>query len=246
MKRFEGKVALVTGAGSGIGLATAARLAGEGARVVAGILDESQLDAVSAFDGLILDVTKTADWDAARRHLEARYGRLDVLINNAGILDFGTVEETAEEAWCRVLDVNLSSNFRGCKMAVPLMRAGGGGAIVNLASIAGIRGNQRMVAYSASKGGIVAFTMAAALDHAGDNIRINCVCPGSIDTDMVQSLIRSANDPEAMRAAAIARHPIGRIAEPAEVAAVIAFLASADASFQTGLAIPVDGGRSIR
>ena len=246
MNRFEAKVALVTGAGTGIGLATANRLAEEGAQVVAGILDESQRDAVSAFDARVLDVTKAADWEAAASHLEARYGRLDVLINNAGILDFGTVEEMSEEAWWRVLDVNLASNFRGCKMAVPLMRAGGGGAIVNLASIVSIRGNNRMVAYAASKGGVMALTMAAALDHVDDNIRINCVCPGSVDTEMIQALFRSANDAQAMRQAATARHPIGRLARAEEVAAVIAFLASDDASFLTGLAIPVDGGRTIR
>ncbi len=246
MNRFEDKVALVTGAGSGIGLATATRLAEEGARVVAGILDESQHDAVAGFDAQVLDVTKTAHWEAAKSHLEASYGRLDVLVNNAGIIDFGTVEEMSEEAWWRVLDVNLASSFRGCKMAVPLMRAGGGGAIVNLASINSIRGNNRMVAYSASKGGVMALTMAVALDHVADNIRVNCVCPGSIDTDMIQTLFRSANDAEAMREAVVAKHPIGRLARADEVAAVIAFLASDDASFLTGLAIPVDGARSIR
>ena len=246
MNRFEGKVALVTGAGTGIGLATATRLAEEGARIVAAILDESQRDAVSGFDAQVLDVTKMADWEAVGRHLESDYGRLDVLINNAGILDFGTVEEMSEDDWWRVLNVNLASVFRGCKMAVPLMRTGGGGAIVNLASIASIRGNQRMVAYTASKGGVMAFTMAAALDHIADNIRINCVCPGSVDTDMIQSLFHSANDAAAMREASVARHPIGRLARAGEVAAVIAFLASDDASFLTGLAIPVDGGRTIR
>ena len=106
----------------------------------------------------MLDVTKTADWEAAKSHLETSYGRLDVLVNNAGIIDFGTVEEMSEEAWWHVLDVNLASSFRGCKMAVPLMRSGGGGAIVNLASINSIRGNNRMVAYSASKGGVMALT----------------------------------------------------------------------------------------
>ncbi len=110
----------------------------------------------------------------------------------------------SEEAWWHVLDVNLASCFRGCKMAVPLMRAGGGGAIVNLASINSIRGNNRMVAYSASKGGVMALTMAVALDHATDNVRVNCVCPGSIDTEMIRTLFRSANDAEAMREAVIA------------------------------------------
>lgn len=246
MQRFEDKVALVTGAGSGIGLATAERLAAEGASVLAGILDESQRDAIARFDGLILDVTQPEHWQRASAHLQDRYGGLDVLVNNAGIIDFGTVEDLSEEAWWRVLDVNLTSQFRGCKMAVPLMRARGGGAIVNLASINSIRGNNRTVAYSASKGGVMAMTMAAALDHVADNIRINCVCPGSIDTEMIRALFRHADDAEAMRQAVVAKHPIGRLAQAEEVASVIAFLASDDASFLTGLAIPVDGGRSIR
>lgn len=246
MQRFKDKVALVTGAGSGIGLATAERLTAEGATVVAGILDEGQRDAVARFDSLILDVTEPEHWQRAAQHLQDRYGGLDVLVNNAGIIDFGTVEEMSEETWWHVLDANLTSQFRGCKMAVPLIRARGGGAIVNLASINSIRGNNRTVAYSASKGGVMAFTMAAALDHIADNIRINCVCPGSIDTEMIRSLFRSADDAEAMRQAVVAKHPIGRLARAEEVAAVIAFLASDDASFLTGLAIPVDGARTIR
>lgn len=246
MKRFENKVAFVTGSGSGIGLATAQRLKEEGATVICSVQNEAQLEAVADFDAMVLDVTEVDHWGAAGTHIENQYGGLDVLVNNAGMIEFGTVEETSEEQWWHVLDVNLASQFRGCKMAVPLMRNKGGGAIVNLASINSIRGNLRTVAYSASKGGSLAFTMAAALDHVADNIRINCVCPGSIDTEMIQSMFRSSNDMDAMRQAVIAKHPIGRLAKPDEVAAVIAFLASQDASFMTGMAIPVDGARSIR
>jgi meso-butanediol dehydrogenase/(S,S)-butanediol dehydrogenase/diacetyl reductase len=246
MNRFENKIALVTGAGSGIGLATAQRLRDEGATVVCSVQNEAQLTAVNDFDALVLDVTEADHWAAAKTHLENKYQGLDVLISNAGIIEFGSVEETSEEQWWHVLDVNLTSQFRGARMAIPLMRKRGGGAIVNLASINSIRGNNRTVAYSASKGGSLAFTMAAALDHIADNIRINCVLPGSIDTEMIQSMFRSASDADAMRAAVVAKHPIGRLATPGEVAAVIAFLASDDASFMTGMAIPVDGARSIR
>ena len=140
MNRFEGKVALVTGAGTGIGKATATRLKAEGATVVAGVANEEQLAAVGEFDAIVLDVTKFEAWERAREHLENTHGGLDVLVNNAGIIEFGTVEEATEESWWRVLDVNLGSVYRGGRIAVPMLRARGGGAIVNLASINSIRG----------------------------------------------------------------------------------------------------------
>jgi NAD(P)-dependent dehydrogenase (short-subunit alcohol dehydrogenase family) len=179
-------------------------------------------------------------------HMRARHGGLDVLVNNAGVTRVATAEETDRELWDEVIGVNLEGVFLGCKKAIPLMRRRGGGAIVNVASINGIRGNTRLVAYAASKGGVVAMTMSLALDHIADNIRVNCVCPATIDTDMVRAILDQADDRKSALETLIAKHPIGRIAQPEEVAAVIAYLASSDASFQTGLAIPVDGGRTIR
>ncbi|MEM7249952.1 MAG: SDR family NAD(P)-dependent oxidoreductase [Pseudomonadota bacterium] len=246
MKRFEGKVAIVTGAGTGIGAATCGRLADEGATVIGCVENQSQLGNVSSFDGRVLDVTVEDDWQAAVTHAKEQHGGLDVLVNNAGMIAAGNVEETTDEQWARVLDVNLTGMFRGCRAATPLLRARGGGAVVNLASINSIRGNHRTVAYSASKGGVLAFTCAMALDLTPDNIRVNCVCPGSIQTAMIEALFSSSDNPDALREAVVAKHPIGRLAEPREVAALIAFLASDDASFMTGMAIPVDGGRSIR
>lgn len=246
MQRFGNKVALVTGAGSGIGLATAHRIAREGGTVVAGILDDSQRAAVKDFDAVVLDVRSEPAWQSAMDHVVRRHGGLDVLVNSAGISPMGTAEETSWELWDEVMAVNLKGTFIGCRKAIPLMRARGGGAIVNLSSINGIRGNTRLVAYAATKGGVVAMTMSLALDHAGDGIRVNCVCPATIDTPMVHGMIAGAADPGAAERALLAKHPIGRIAQPEEVAAAIAFLASADASFMTGLAIPVDGGRSVR
>lgn len=246
MKRFEGKVALVTGAGTGIGLATAQRLASEGATVVCGLLNDAQRQAVSGLDAVVLDVTREDAWQAAMQHVVDRHGGLDVLVNNAGVGDTGTAEQTDRALWDKVLDVNLWGPFLGCKHAIPLMRRRGGGAIVNLASINAIRGNNNLVAYAASKGGVLAMTMSLALDHVKDGIRVNCVCPATIDTAMVEAQLRQAPDYDAALTAIKAKHPIGRMAKPEEVASVIAFLASSDASFMTGLAVPIDGGRSIR
>ena len=246
VERFNGQVALVTGAGSGIGLATAKRLAAEGCTVVAGYYRDEELPAVADFDAIRLDARAEADWDAAMAHVADRHGGLDVLINNAGVTITGTAEETTWEIWNDVISLNLTGVFLGCKKAIPLMQRRGGGAIVNTASINGIRGNHRMVAYAASKGGVVAMTMSLALDHIGDNIRVNCVCPATIDTKMVSDMLAEAPDLEAATTAIVAKHPIGRMAQPEEVAAAIVFLASSDASYMSGLAIPVDGARSIR
>lgn len=246
MTRFKGKVALVTGAGSGIGLATVRRISEEGGTAVAGILNESQRSAVNGFDGVVLDVRSEKAWDDALDHVIKTHGGLDVLVNNAGISPTGTAEETSWELWDDVMAVNLKGTFIGCKKAIPLIRKRGGGAIVNLASINAIRGNTRLVAYAATKGGVLAMTMSLALDHIGENIRVNCVCPATIETDMVRKMLDEAADLDAATRSITAKHPIGRMAQPEEVASTIAFLASSDASFMTGLAIPVDGGRSIR
>jgi NAD(P)-dependent dehydrogenase (short-subunit alcohol dehydrogenase family) len=173
-------------------------------------------------------------------------GRLDVLINNAGIRASGGIEETDLKLWHHLIDTNLTSIFLGCRAAIGAIRKSGGGAIVNVSSITGIRGTENMVAYSASKSGIVAMTSSLALDAAKDGIRVNAVCPAAIRTSMVTTWLSQSADQKAAESVLLQKHPIGRIGEPREVASVIAFLASDDASFMTGLAIPVDGGRSIR
>jgi NAD(P)-dependent dehydrogenase (short-subunit alcohol dehydrogenase family) len=244
VKRFANKVVLITGASTGIGLATVERIASEGGRIYAGYRQAGPAGVGGAVP-VKLDVTREADWAHALAFVLEKEGRLDILINNAGARDSGTVENTTLEQWYRLIDVNLTSTFLGCRAAVPALRIGGG-AIVNVGSITGIRGTEAMVAYSASKSGVVSMTSSLALDLAPDNIRVNAVCPAAIETRMVTDWLDSEKDTSAARARVLAKHPIGRIGRPEEVASVIAFLASDDASFMTGLSIPVDGGRSIR
>ena len=227
-------------------MSTAKRIASEGGIVVAGILDDTQANAVSDFHPIMLDVRDERAWESALESIKSEFGGIDVLVNNAGISPTGTAEETSPELWDEVMAVNLRGSFLGCQKSIPLMRSRGGGAIVNLASINGIRGNRRLVAYAATKGAIISMTMSLALDHAQDNIRVNCICPATIDTEMARGMMAEAPDTALVEKLMIEKHPIGRIARPEEVAATIAFLASEDASFMTGLAIPVDGGRSIR
>ncbi len=246
MARFEGRIALITGAGSGIGLATARRLGSEGATVIAGILDDRQRGEVKGFEAVLLDVRSETDWDRALGELEGRHGGLDVLVNCAGVHRPGGARDTAKELWDEILEINLWGSFLGCRKAIPAMARRGGGAIVNLASIAALTGVPGAIAYAASKGGVLTMTMALAIELTGERIRVNCVCPGAIETPILDAIIARAPDPAAFRSTLAAKHPMDRLGGADEVAAAIAFLASDDASFMTGLAIPVDGGRSIR
>jgi len=246
MKRFAQKTVLVTGASTGIGLETVYRIQEEGGLVYAAHRGESASVDFQGASTIQLDVTEEQDWTAAIDRIMNERGRLDVLINNAGIRASGGIEETDLKLWHHLIDTNLTSIFLGCRAAIGAIRKSGGGAIVNVSSITGIRGTENMVAYSASKSGIVAMTSSLALDAAKDGIRVNAVCPAAIRTSMVTTWLSQSADQKAAESVLLQKHPIGRIGEPREVASVIAFLASDDASFMTGLAIPVDGGRSIR
>jgi NAD(P)-dependent dehydrogenase (short-subunit alcohol dehydrogenase family) len=247
--RFDGEVALVTGAGSGVGLAAARRFAAEGCRVVATVADAAQL---STLDGIplamaeVLDVRRAEDWERVVAAAETKLGAVDILFNNAGVTIRGDIAATDRATWDEALLVNLTSVYLGCRTALPGMRRRRKGAVVNNASINGIRGNTGLVAYSAAKGGVVAMTRSLALDHAAEGIRVNCLCPAAIDTAMTRDYLDTVADRAAVEAAIIAKHPLGRMATAEEVAAAAVFLASADAGFITGAAIPVDGGRSAR
>ena len=243
MRRFEGKVAVVSGAEGGIGSATVARLAAEGAEVWAAVLPG--LEGPEGHPAVEVDVIVEEHWTAALDTVVEASGRLDVLVNSAGILGTGTAEDTSLEQWRRVMDVNLTGVFLGCRAAVPHMRRSGGGAIVNLSSFAGLRGLVGMVSYATSKGGVITLTQSLAKDHATDGIRVNAVCPGSVDTPMIAAVLAASDDPEARRARTIEGYLIERMGRPEEIAAAIAYLASEDASFTTGQALSVDGGRTI-
>ena len=242
----RGKVALITGAGTGIGKATTERMSADGAHVIAGIIGEEERTVASDFTQRILDVRLQSDWDAALADCREQFGGIDILVNNAGLLIEGTAEETSDATWDKIFDVNLKGLFRGCRAVIPQMRQRGGGAIVNLASIDALSGAIGHLAYSASKGGVTALTRSLATDHAVDNIRVNAVCPGTITTPMVEKMFKDTGDIDAARNASIVKHPLGRLASAGEVASVIVFLCSNDASFITGQSVSVDGGRSIR
>ena len=251
--RLLGKTAVVTGAGSGIGRATALKFLSEGASVVAGVFEPGDGEALAGAADVsekleVVEADVSTDAGASRLVDSAlrRFGKLDVLVNCAGIVVSGEALDTTEEEWSRVLDVNAKGTFLCCRRAIPeLLR--GGGSIVNVASINAIRGNHALVAYAASKGGVTAMTMAMALDYAARGVRVNCICPATIGgTRMVERGMEGAPDRAERERYLLAKHPMGRFGRPEEVAAAILFLASDEASFLTGVVLPVDGGRSIR
>jgi 3alpha(or 20beta)-hydroxysteroid dehydrogenase len=237
--RFEGKVAIVTGGARGMGAAHVRGLAAEGARVaVCDLLD----DEGEALAGELpharychLDVTDEAEWRSVARTVEHTLGPVDVLVNNAGIIHFGGVEEQSPEHFRRILDVNLVGAFLGMHTVLPGMRARGRGAVVNISSAAGLMGFADGIGYVASKWGVRGMTKAAALDMAGSGVRVNSVHPGVIRTPMGESA-----SPELF-----AQQPVPRIGEPDEVTRMVLFLASDDASYTTGGEFPVDGGQTI-
>jgi NAD(P)-dependent dehydrogenase (short-subunit alcohol dehydrogenase family) len=245
--RFAGHGILVTGAGSGIGRAAAQLFANEGGRVVVVDQDENEAQATvtsireAGGEALAIgaDVSREADCRGMVKRALAAYGRLHVAFNNAGIGASGfAVADEEEVTWSRLIDVNLKGIFLAMKYEIPAMVGAGGGAIVNTASVAGLVGERGIGAYSASKHGVVGLTRTAALDYIGQGVRINAVCPGATRTRILANWFQ---DPK-VESFILSRHPIGRIAEPEEIARAVLFLASDDASFIVGQALAVDGG----
>ena len=248
--RLDGKRALVTGAGRGIGAACAGMLAAHGARVALADIDLAAATAAARAIGpqatpLHLDVTDAAGWSAAVAEAEDAMGGLDVLVNNAGICITGTVESLAEADWDRTLDVDLKSVYLGCRAALPVMARHAPGSIVNVASISGLVASPGFAAYNAAKAGVVMLTRSVALHAArqGYGVRCNAVCPAFVDTGMVDDVV-GGGDPAAARAKLARQIPLGRIATVDDVAWAIVYLASDESAFMTAAEIKLDGGVS--
>ncbi len=249
--RLEGKVALISGGARGQGAAEAKLFAGEGAKVVFGdILDDlgKQVEAEIHEAGgealyIHLDVTNAADWASAVEAAVSRYGRLDVLVNNAGITIRKNVEDTTEEDWDRIMAINAKGVFLGTKQAIPAMRESGGGSIVNISSTAGLVGSPYSGAsYAATKGAVRLFTKATAIQYAKEGIRCNSVHPGLLETPMTQDMLADA----AHREERTQRIPLGRVGTAADVAYGVLYLASDEASFITGSELVIDGGATAQ
>jgi meso-butanediol dehydrogenase/(S,S)-butanediol dehydrogenase/diacetyl reductase len=246
--RLDGKVALITGAASGIGWATAELFAAEGAVVILADRDAEKLPQrlkeLSARDArhraMVLDVTSEAQWLRIMQEIEREFGRLDVLVNNAGIGYFRSIVETTFEEWRKILSVNLDSVFLGTKHALPLLARSGKGSIINVSSIRGQVAGPNVAAYSASKGGVRLFTKSTAIEcaAAGNGVRANSVHPGVIETPMSAQALE---DPATL-AKSVERIPVGRLGKAAEIAAAIVFLASDESSYMTGSEVTIDGG----
>jgi 3(or 17)beta-hydroxysteroid dehydrogenase len=267
MNRLDGKVAFISGAARGIGAATARLMVEGGARVVIGdVLDERGRETAQAITGVgdaatyaHLDVTSEEEWTAAIAATVARFGGLDILVNNAGLFLGKGIEDASLVDWHRLCAVNLTGVFLGTRHALPALRERArqsphGSAIVNLASVAGLVGSQLDPLYSLTKGGVTLFTKSAALEFArkGYRIRVNSIHPGLIQTDMGEQTFVArgrnlgTNDVDAVRQQVMARHPIGRLGVPDDIAKGIVFLASDDAGFMTGAGLVIDGGSTAQ
>ena len=251
MKRLEDKIAIVTGGASGIGLAISKRFIEEGAKVIVADIDEVTASKKSKEMGdnafpFTVNISSSRQVQALMNFSFDSFGKIDILVNNAGIGAAASVPDTDEETWDRVINVNLKGTFLCMKHAIPLMKRNNGGCIINITSIAALVGLPERAAYSAAKGGILSLTRAAAIDHVGDGIRINCIAPGTVDTPWIERITKSYADPDAARKNMLNRQPHGRLVAPEEIAALSAYLASGEAGSTIGAVMVVDGGMTAK
>jgi meso-butanediol dehydrogenase / (S,S)-butanediol dehydrogenase / diacetyl reductase len=250
MPRLSHKVALITGGGTGIGRACALLFAKEGAQVaVAGrrieplqaVVQELKAAGREAF-AVTCDVANRASVDSAIAAATNRFDRLNVVVNNAGAVVVATVEETSDEDWHRLLEINLTGTFFVSRAVLPALRKAGGGSIVNIGSILGLISRKQRAAYSAAKAGVAGLTRAMALDHAHENIRVNCVCPSIIETELGLQSMAKAPNPEAEYKNRVSAIPLARLGKPEDVAQMALYLASDESAWVTGASLPLDGG----
>jgi meso-butanediol dehydrogenase / (S,S)-butanediol dehydrogenase / diacetyl reductase len=245
--RLSEKVAIITGGGSGIGKAIAQAFVREGAQVVISGRNQQKLQSAAAEIGpacvpLTCDVANLADITSLVNATVKKFNRIDILVNNAGVLLAGSAESLSDEVWDRTFNTNVRGAWQLSRAVLPHMRAGGGGSIINMGSVLSSLGARNRVAYAASKGAVLAMTKAMALDHAAENIRVNCICPGIVETEMVAAFGMD----EPTRRQRIAMHPAGRFGQPSDVACMAVLLASDESSWITGSAFTVDGGYSAQ
>jgi meso-butanediol dehydrogenase/(S,S)-butanediol dehydrogenase/diacetyl reductase len=251
--RVKDKVALVTGAGAGIGQASALLLAREGAKVGVADFDAAAAEATTGMirgaggEAISLMGNVSVEAHCARmvEMVLAEWGRLDILCNIAGVVLGGILDKTTDQEWNTSMDVNLRGIFLCSKHAIPSIKRSGGGAIVNMASVAGLMGVKNRAAYSASKGGVIALTKSMAIDYVEDGIRVNSICPGTVDSPSLRKRLEALPDPVAARRDFTARQPMKRIGRPEEIAYAVLFLCSDESSYITGTEVIVDGGMSL-
>ena len=251
MKRLEGKHAIVTGGASGIGKSIVQMFLKEGAKVIAADIDLNLAKTlcnelktnVFPFE---INVTSSENFKSLIEFCENEFSGLDILVNNAGIGLASKLHETSEKDWQKVIDVNLKGTFFGMKYAIPLMKKSGGGSIINISSIAALVGLADRAVYSASKGGIIAMSRAAAMDHVKDNIRINCIAPGTVDTPWIERITQTYENPTEAKKGMTDRQPHGRLVSPDEIAAMAVYLASDESKSTVGTVMVVDGGMTAK
>lgn len=245
--RLQGKNVIVTGAGTGIGRACALAMAREGARLaLVGRRKEKLQDLAKEIGSSAIpiasDVSKKVDIENLVGRAIAELGGINVLLNNAGVLHVGNVEQITEEQWDQTFNINVRGLWLLSRAVLPHMRKAGGGSIINMASVLGINGARNRASYAPSKGAVVLLTKCMAIDHGAENIRVNAICPSFVETDLTAAVLSQVADPQAVRRERIAIHPIGRLGKPEDIAGLAVYLASDESSWVTGTTFPVDGG----